>query len=332
MESTELKAQAFDEGAATIAASSPPEQAGAAAAQPETKRAASLNGWQAFVQGLRSSLRYPQVLFAAYLVNLFSAGVLALAPALMLLGPAHRLAIRDAANGLDDWLVVEVLLSPVSFSTLTSSVGEATVNQLKPWYFTGGLLVLVMPLMAWLPASFLSGGVLLSYAEAPRPFSWRRFLWGCWHWLGSFMLLNAVLGLLAQGLFVVLCGGVVAGWLGVGSWLNWITLPLTVLLVSGWLAWLESTRALAVRGYTRNIFLAGRQALKLMLRRPLAMAGLYGLALLCLLAVHALFRLGLMPLMPLAWWPLVFLLTQLFVLLRLWLRLARWAGTVAAAA
>jgi hypothetical protein len=58
-------------------------------------------------------------------------------------------------------------------------------------------------------------------------------------------------------------------------------------------------------------------------------AGLYGLALLMLGLLHALFRWGLMANMPLDWWLLVLFVQQTFVLARLGARLVRLAGGVA---
>jgi hypothetical protein len=58
-------------------------------------------------------------------------------------------------------------------------------------------------------------------------------------------------------------------------------------------------------------------------------AGLYGLALALLGALHALYRWGVMAHLPLGWWPVVLLVQQAFILGRLGVRLVRLAGGVA---
>jgi apolipoprotein N-acyltransferase len=209
-------------------------------------------------------------------------------------------------------------------------VGEAVL--------LGLLAGLALPVLAWVPASFLSGGLLLTYVEAlrpgmhnqqPRPFHWRRFAWGCWHWWGTFLLWGAIQALAFLGVMVpaiVLGAGAVAA---AGRWLAWIVAPLLGLLAILGLMLVEWTRILAVVDGTRNLFRAFGQAGRFVFRHPLAVSGLYGLSLLLVGAVHAVYRLGLMPLLPLDWWLLVLLVQQTFILARLGTRLARLAGGVA---
>ncbi len=284
-----------------------------------------LNGFRAFGVGLSRSLRYPQLLLVSYLVSLLSAGMLAFVPALMLTTPAHRIAIREAANGIDDWLVIELMESPLASGALGGPVEPRFPDWMNGWILAGLATWLILPVVVWLPASFVTGGALLTFVEGQK-FSWRRFLWGCWRWFGAFLLLNALEGFVSQLLFGGLLTGAVIAGIAAGGWLNWVTLPLVALLAMLWLAAVEATRAMAVAGGTRNIFRAFGRAAAAIFRRPLQYFLLYGLAMLLLLLVHAIFRLGLMPVVPLAWWPVVFAATQAFILLRLWARLARWAG------
>ena len=292
----------------------------------ETERTLRIGGWQAFRLGLRRALRYPQVLVAAYLVSLLSAGLLAVIPALALTGPAHRTAVVEAANGIDSWLVVEIMDVPMTYALLQSS---AAGTELPPWLGEGTLVVMlvlaVLPLLAWIPTSFLSGGILLTYVENQPWRAW-RFWWGCWHWWGPFLLLSVLQGLVTLILFGSLLGGAGFASTTVGGWLSWILIPLIGLLAVFWLALMETTRVLAVTGRRRNIFVAFGRAVKLLVRHPLALGWYYALALFLLGLAHLLFRGGLMPGLPLAWWPLVFGVTQAFILIRLWVRLARWAG------
>jgi len=94
-----------------------------------------------------------------------------------------------------------------------------------------------------------------------------------------------------------------------------------------WLAILEYTRLLAVSGNTRNTFQTLWKAIGLVFRRPKAVMGLYGISLLMLLLAHIIFR----PLLLshfVAWGLLFLVVSQLFVVVRLWTRLVRWAGAI----
>jgi hypothetical protein len=184
---------------------------------------------------------------------------------------------------------------------------------------------LAIPLLAWLPSSFFAGGTLLTYVEAPQEFSWRRFLWGCWHWFGAFLLINMLLGIVTQMLVIILLIGIGFAFSTVGGWVNWITIPIFVLILTAWLAILEYTRLLAVSSNTRNTFHSLRNAIGLVFHHPLALMGLYALSLLTLLLTHLIFR----PLLLsefVSWWPLYLIVSQIFVAARLSTRLARWAG------
>jgi len=294
-------------------------------------RAVAVNGWDALRIGISRATRYRWVLLILFAVNLASALSLAVLPALGLAAElGHRPAIHRAADGVDAWLVVETLMSPLSETAL----GEEATG---PESLVGLATVAALPLLAWLPAAFLSGGVLLTYAEAlpcsgesrTSPFHGRRFLWGCWHWFGAFLLLGAVQGVASILLFISAIGVAAGAVAAVGGWLTWIVAPLLMTVAALWLALFEYTRIVAVVGGTRNIARAFGRAVGFVFRHPLPVAGLYGLALLLLGLVHALYRWGLMPYLPLDWWPLVLVVQQAFVLARLWARLVRLAGGVA---
>ena len=334
-------------------------------------------GWSAFRAGLSNAVRYRWVLAILLIANLASALPLAVLPALGLVAElGHRPAIRQAADGVDAWLVVETLMSPLSGPALGESGGWPEVaRRLRQGTLLGLLTVAALPLVAWLPAAFLSGGVLLTYADdAPqlsqhkrelRPderdsrvngsshgsgsfpcegklsgsFHWRRFLWGCWHWFGPFLLLGAVQGFVSVVVLVPAIGAAAVAAATVGGWLAWVIVPVLILVVVLWLALTEYTRVVAVvegaaslpfvREGTQNVFQAFAGALRFVFRHPLPVAGLYGLALLLLGTLHVLFRQGLMPRLPLDRWLLVLLVQQAFILARLWARLVRLAGGVA---
>jgi len=286
-----------------------------------------VNGLQAFLTGLARFARYPQLLFSAYIFNLISALLLLLLPAFFLLKPAQYTTIQAAADGIDTWLVTELMLSTTTYPAL-----QGLSETLPPDWLGQSILVIVgtllaIPLLSWLPSSFFAGGILLTYVESPQKFSWRRFLWGCWHWFGTFLLINVLLGFVTQVLVILLLIGIGFAFSSTGGWSNWITIPIFVLIMVPWLAILEYTRLLAVSGNTRNTFQALRKAIGLVFHRPLALMGLYALSLLTLLLTHVTFR----PLLLsefVSWWPLYLIVSQIFIAARLSTRLVRWAGAV----
>jgi hypothetical protein len=282
-----------------------------------------MNGWFAFRKGLSLSLRYKWVLLILFVVNLLSASLLALLPSLWLLGPAHRPAIRQAADGLDAWLVFETMMSSVVNTALPENGGAGSSSGI--WVLLLLAPVMILPLLAWLPASFLSGGAVLTFAEALQPFRWRRFWWGCWHWFAPFLLL----GIIQAAVFVIVLIPTIiiaAIIIPVAQWSTWILIPVLILLILLWLLLVEYVRVAAVVSKTRNIFRAFGQAISFIFRNPLAVAGLYGLALLLLLLLHVIYHWALRPYLPLSWWLLVLLVQQTFIITRLWVRLARLAG------
>jgi hypothetical protein len=289
-----------------------------------------LNGWDALRISVSRVLRYRQMLVLLFGVNLLSALLLAVLPAVGLAAEfAHRPAIRKAADGVDAWLVIETLMAPVSSNVLKGEGWAELTRWLQQATLVGLTTLAVLPLLAWLQAAFLRGGVLLTYVEASHPFRWRRFLWGCCHWFGAFLLLGALQALASGVLFVPLIGIAVGAIAAVGRWLTWVLVPLLAAVAALWLAVTECTRIVAVVGQTRNVFRAFGGAVRFVFRSFPAVVGLYGLALALLGSLHALYRWGLMAHVPLGWWPVVLLVQQAFILGRLGARLARLAGGVA---
>ena len=246
-------------------------------------------------------------------------------PAASLLNAAHRPAFREIADGVDFWLVLEVLLSSPVDTQLGAANPGAGLSEVSLLGFV--TLVAALP-VAWLSAAFLSGGVLIIYADSPNPLSWRRFLWGCWRWFGAFLLLGIVQGAVWLGGFlplVILGAALIAN---VGGWLAWVIIPSGVLVGVAWLALVEYCGAFMILKQTRNVFRALGEAIRYAAHHPLALAGLYGITLGLLGLVNVLYHFGVFPLLPLTGWPLVFIAWQTFLAARLFLRLARWAGSV----
>jgi hypothetical protein len=208
-------------------------------------------------------------------------------------------------------------------SPLTTGILQGGQEPVLSRGFQQGLLVGVLTLagallLAWITSSFLAGAILSTYSRAPARFEWRPFLGAGWHWFGAFLLFNALQALAALVVFLILLTAV-----GPAGRLAW---PVIALFLALWLAWTESTRAIAVRHGTRNVFRSAGRAAVLIFRRPGSILAFYAFGAAALVMIHLGFRLGLMPHLPLEQWPLVLLVGQAFILLRLWARLARWAG------
>ena len=285
-----------------------------------------MSSWAAFRQGLSYTVRYKWVLLILFAVNLANALVLVALPASLLLEPAHLPAIRQAADGIDAWLAAEIMMSPLANAAIQESIEPVLSDGMQQALLLTLGTVIILPLLAWLPANFLSGGVMLTFAEAPQAFRLRRFLWGCWHWFGAFLLWGIIQALVIMIVFIPAIILVVLAISAVGSWSAWLLVPLLIFLMLFWLVLVECTRIAAVVSETRHIFWAFGRAIRFVFPNFLAIAGLYGLAILLLLLLHFLYHWGVKPYLPLSWWLLVLVVQQIFIITRLWARLARLAG------
>ena len=274
------------------------------------------------------SARYWQALLALFLVNLLGGLLLAVVPALELLGPAHYTAIREAAPGIPTWMAIETLLNPVGNLSLQAGTnGRAISSTLQTGLISILLALGLLPGVAWLPGCLVSGGLLMTYKDASDTFQWKRFLWACWHYWGAFLLLGLLETLLTLlVLIIVLTGFSIT--VGLIPWSAIILAPVTILVVVLWTGFMELAQVYLVAGENRNIGAALRAALVLLRRRFIPLAIYYFVSLGLLLGLHLIFQIGLFPHMPLAFWPLVLILQQAFIVLRLWAHAARLAGAV----
>jgi hypothetical protein len=280
--------------------------------------------WFTFRSGLTHATRHRRLLIVLFAANLLSALMLMALPATSLVAPAYGTAIQDAADGIDTWMVIETLMGPLALTELETET-PAMSGSLGPFLGWLSLSALALPLLASLPRAFLTGGTLLIYKETPQPLRWRRFLWGCWHWFGAFLLLTLLQGI---ALLVLIPLGLTALVVtaATGSLLVWVTVPVLAFFALFWLAVTELTRIVSVMTETRNIAKAFAAALRLIFDCPLQVLGLYALALALLGLIHALFRGAILPFVPPQRWLLFFLIQQIFVVAQLWARLARLAG------
>lgn len=290
----------------------------------------SSSRWQSLHTGCQSATRHWPVLLISYATNLMLGVALAILPGIsVLINAGHLTALRQTADGLDAWQVIDIIMSPLTDVTLGSIAGVASLTPLlRQATLIGLLTILAVPTIAWITQAFLYGGLLSTFTALPQPFQLKGFLQACWHWFGTFLVWG-----LAQAAVTLVSVAVVAG-LGVGlialagRWLTWLVVPSLVLIGLLWAAVFELTRAAAVTAGTRRIGPAFRNAVRLILGRPLTVALIYGLTFISLVIVRIAYA-QLKPYLPLAWWPLVLVIQQALIVCRLWIRLSRTAGIVA---
>ena len=95
-----------------------------------------------------------------------------------------------------------------------------------------------------------------------------------------------------------------------------------------WLAASELGGTAVILQDRRNIFWGINRGFRQLFKNLIQTMGFYLFALIALLLTHALFRWVINPTIPLTWWHLLLIVSQLFVVIRLWLRVVRFGGTV----
>jgi hypothetical protein len=275
-----------------------------------------------FFTGLRLALHRWPVLLAMWLTALLAALPFAFLPGEALLDLAQRPVIAQMADGTDAWQWLDLLSVVSSASTGSPNAGlPASVDQAL--LGMGAIAFGLFP-VSGLVSAFLYGGVLLAYSGSAQPWGWRRFWYGCTRWFPAFTLLALVQVLASIILLMPILGGALSLGTTLGAW-GWPVSIATALLLVAWLALFEQARVFAVRLDSRNPFRALGEALTALVRRPLPWLALYGLSLLGLAVLHALFRLALLPAID-PFWPLALGLQQVFIAARLLLRASRLAG------
>lgn len=289
-----------------------------------------MNGWQAIRIGLRRALAHPGLSAIVFGLNLLSALGLALLPAGVLAQAlGQRSALHAAADGVDMGLVVDALTTSLVDATLATESAAPELARMVPLLLLAGVLVsLALPVVAWLTTAFLSGGIVLTYAEAADGLRPRRFLWGCWHWFGSFLLLGLVQAALSAVVILPIGLGLLTLGMATGRPL-WITLALLALAIAVFGAVFELARVVAVVQDTRHIIRALASAVRLLVRQAGPLWAVYGLASAALAGLYALHSLAIMPRLPLRSWLLAAAIQQAVILLSIWVRLARLAGSTA---
>jgi hypothetical protein len=160
-------------------------------------------------------------------------------------------------------------------------------------------------------------------------FAWKRFLWGAWHWLGSFLALSIILSLCVTLVVAVGIGLVVVVQV---AQITALTTPIMVLsgLVCVILAIVfEYATVIGVAGRTLNIFQMLGRAVAFMVRQPVRTVSLYVLAAVLGLILIPLYSGVIAPVIAFEWGLVGIAAQQLFIVARLWTRLARQAGEIA---
>jgi hypothetical protein len=289
----------------------------------------------ALALGARRVVRFWPVLLLMLLGTLLSAGLLALIPALNLFGLAHRPVIDEMASGIRAWQLVD-LIGIIS--------GSLTTNGGNPIFSSLAIVLLgfaAMPLVGGIASAFLYGGVLVTYKvtqpgsrlggelvdgnETPPKFRLRDFLCGCWHWFGAFLALGIIQALLFVGMcFLLITLVIFLARLGPPG----IAASVAIVLLAAWL-WLmvfELARVRLVLNDTRNPFRGLWLSIGDLFHRPLPLLAFYAAALLLLLVVQAVFRLGINPRVPLEALIPALIVQQGFILVRLFCQALRLAG------
>ena len=290
-----------------------------------------MNLAKAVRNGITTSTRIPAPLVVSFIASLIVALALTI-PVTMAMNAwvGHRLIARDLARDFDGLALLEPI---VSASTVLQSDAtpspEAMVSSraAATTLLTMLTTALVAMLVAPLPNIALGGGVLLTYVEGR--FAWRRFLWGAWHWLLSFFMLAIFFGVCA--ILIVTLGAIVLAAVKAAQAPALTTLALVLIgLAYAVLAMtFEYARIIAVVEGTRNFFQALGRAAVLVVRQPVRTLGLYVLMSAIGLALIPLYAKLAAPIIPFEWVLVAIAAQQLFILARLWTRLARWASEAA---
>jgi hypothetical protein len=119
-----------------------------------------------------------------------------------------------------------------------------------------------------------------------------------------------------------------AGFVAVPGGAGWLVVALFGGAASLWWATMEMAYIVVVTDGRRNVFKVLRRAVGFVLGHLPAVGALYGSTILIGVLLITLYRWGLRPRMPASAWLSLFLVQQVFIVMRLFVRLARLAGGV----
>lgn len=282
---------------------------------------------QALRTGARGAARYWPIILIFFAVNACAAAAWTV-PLRAALAPVWD---RPGVWGPDGGLPVAALAEHMlSLSRVADVTAPEAPEDLAPETTLATLAVLGGLIVAAAAAALLPGGAILIYHEQSPSFSFRRFIWGTAHWGVPFLvlwLLEAVVTALAWalGFFLLLLG------LGAGAGACALVPGLIIVLGApfffGMLA--EYARVASVAHDRRNPFAMLARAWRAVSARPGAYIGIYALGPVLALALLALYGYVLSPTIALAALPVMIVVQQMVVVLRLLARLWRLASETA---
>ncbi len=254
----------------------------------------------------------------------------------------YRLAANEMARTFDIISLIEPLLGSAysaNSDALANSAADADMAA-QPTPDESAIMIGLVTMAAFvaalalglamassIPNVLLGGGALCVYADGR--FTWRRFLWGCWHWALPFLALLFFFGLAVS--LIILLGLAVMLLIGLFD-LGVLLLPCLFVLLGLYFAvamLFDYARAIAVCQNRRNIFWALARSVRFVFRSPAQALGLYGLMTVLGYLLIVVYNFIVAPLIPFGWALVAIGVQQTFVAAQLWARLARWGAVLA---
>ena len=270
-----------------------------------------------FRHGFSLAARHWPLVFVLLIVNLLSAALLLLIPANTLGDAASFTAIRDAADGTDFWQLLDITqnaaireqLNLTGADPITAKLGSTVLG-----------IVGLLPIVAMVPAAFLKGGIYQTLHQSNQTHKDYTFSRAGWRWFGSFLLL-ACINLLVFSVVIIIASVLSAA--VTGTSFVWVGILTVGLLLFFWWQVSELAGAFLIVYNRKNPFWGWLKAIGFVLEKFGRITAFYLLTLITILAVHYLFRFIIHPLIPLTSSLILLLINQLFIITRLWLKVAR---------
>ncbi len=280
---------------------------------------------------LRSTLAHTlaarRLWLVLYIVSLLSGLIVIALPATQLLDATTYISIVDAADGVDLYQLSELFQIGEINTALDSALFDGLTERVTLTVF--GVVGLALGL-AFIVSAFVRGGVLgvLNQHVASAERGRGQFTSHAQRYYFSMLMLQMLHGFLIVTLVALV--------LALVSMVTTLELASqsgvwTIVALGGfvWLLyqiWFEMAAATIIAHRVRNPFVAFWRGMRQFFDQPLRVLGFFLLALLLMAGIQVLFRFGIHPNLPPRLWPLVLVVQQVSILLRLVLRVFRYAG------
>jgi hypothetical protein len=281
--------------------------------------------WQAWLNGYRLALRFWKVIAILYLVSLGLSLVLVSWSALQLIELSRRLAIKDVADGLDSWLLLEMIFTAVKISPGDEQFGLVTSSG-RTFLLNFTLLFVGILFFSSFTSAFLGGGLINTYKMQPTIFRLRQFWQSCWHWFLSFFLLSiwqlflfCIAGLIFLVLFSLLdflpeyFSSIFIWSIGCAFLFFWF--------ISG-----ELTRVYCIIDNQRNFISPYLKSVKMIISNPALVFGFFAISIIFLFGINLIGRFLILANLPLEHFWITIPVQQLFIFLRILIVSSRYAG------